>query len=79
MNCGGNIRNITEIGNLIRKIYKERVGGNPADLVRVYDKEGDYWVVRNDDTETRIAGLVVENRPEGKIAEALGSFHCIDE
>ncbi|MGA9476819.1 MAG: hypothetical protein WBV21_03515 [Desulfobacterales bacterium] len=73
------MRNITEIGNLIRKVYKERVGGDPADLVRVYDKEGDYWVVRNDDTETRIAALIVENRLEGKIAEALGSFHCIDE
>ena len=73
------MRNITEIGNLIKKIYKERVGGDPAHLVRVYDKAGDYWVVRNDDTETRIAGLVVENRLEDKIAEALDSFLFIDE
>lgn len=73
------MRNISEIGNIIRKVYKERVGGDPADLVRVYDKAGDYWVVRNDDTETRIAGLVVENRLEDKIAEALGSFRFIDE
>ena len=73
------MRNIFEIGNLIRKVYKERVGGDPADLVRVYDKAGDYWVVRNDDTETRIAGLVVENRLEDKIAEALSSFRFIDE
>jgi hypothetical protein len=73
------MRNITEIGNLIRKVYTERVGGDPADLVRVYDKAGDYWVVRNDDTETRIAGLVVENRLEDKIAEALGRFRFIDE
>jgi hypothetical protein len=36
-------------------------------------------VVRNDDTETRIAGSVVENRLEDKIAQALGSFHFIDE
>jgi hypothetical protein len=79
MNRGGNIRNITEIGNLIRKVYKERVGGNPADLVRVYDKEGNYWVVRNDDPEIRIAALVVENRLENKIAQALDSFHFIDE
>ncbi|MGB5618376.1 MAG: hypothetical protein WBM78_16140 [Desulfobacterales bacterium] len=73
------MRNITEIGNLIRKVYRERVGGDPADLVRVYDKEGYYWVVRNDDTETRIADLVVENRLEDKIAEALDRFHLIDE
>ena len=73
------MRNITEIGNLIKKVYEERVGGDPADLVRVYDKAGDYWVVRNDDTEARIAGLVVENRLEDKIAEALGSFDFIDE
>jgi len=72
------MRNINEIGNLIRKVYKERVGGDPADLIRVYDKAGDYVVVRNDDTETRIAGLVVENRLEDKIAEALGSFDFID-
>lgn len=73
------MRNINEIGNLIRKVYKERVGGDPADLIRVYDKEGDYRVVRNDDTEARIAGLLVENRLEDKIAEALGSFDFIDE
>ena len=36
-------------------------------------------MVRNDDTETRIVGLVVENRLESKIAEALDSFHFIDE
>ena len=73
------MRNITEIGNLIKKVYEERVGGDPADLVRVYDKAGDYWMVRNDDTEARIAGLLVENRLEDKIAEALGSFEFIDE
>jgi hypothetical protein len=73
------MRNITEIGNLIKKVYEERVGGDSADLVRVYDKAGDYWVVRNDDTEARIAGLVVENHLEDKIAEALGSFDFIDE
>jgi hypothetical protein len=73
------MRTINEIGDLIRRVYKERVGGDPADLIRVYDREGDYWVVRNDDTETRIAGLVVENRLEEKIAEALGSFYFIDE
>jgi hypothetical protein len=73
------MHNITEIGNLIKKVYKERVGGDPADLVRVYDKTGYYWVARNDDTEARIAGLLVENRLEDKIAEALGSFDFIDE
>ena len=35
------MRNITEIGNLIRKVYKERVGSDPADLVRVYAKADD--------------------------------------
>ena len=73
------MRNINEIGNLIRKVYKERAGGDPADLIRVYDKEGDYRVVRNDDTEARIAGLVAENRLVDKIAEALGRFDFIDE
>jgi hypothetical protein len=73
------MQNITEIGNLIRKVYQERLGGHPADLLRVYEKEGDYWVVRNDDTETRIAGLVVEKRLEDKIVEALDIFHFIDE
>jgi hypothetical protein len=73
------MRNITEIGNLIKKVYKGRVGGDPADLVRVYDKADAYWVVRNADTEARIAGLVVENRLEDKIAEALGRFDFIDE
>jgi hypothetical protein len=73
------MRHINEIGNLIKKVYEERVGGDPADLVRIYDSDGDYWVVRNDDTEARIAGSVVEDRLEDKIAEALGNFDLIDE
>jgi hypothetical protein len=35
-------------------------------------------VVRNDDTEARIAGLVVENHWQDKIAEALGNVDFFD-
>ena len=35
-------------------------------------------MVRNDDTEARIAGLVVENHWQDKIAEALGNVDFFD-
>ncbi len=69
---------LTEMGNLIRRIYQERVGGDPNDLIRVWDEGELIFVSKNDDTQTVIAvGDVIHGREES-IARALSSFQTVD-
>ena len=72
------MNNLWEISNLIKKIYKEKVGGNPDDLVRVYEKENTYHVTRNDDTETALKKEDIINQSEENIAIALKNFTLIE-
>jgi len=67
-----------QIGNMIKKVYLDKLGGNPDDLVHVYEKEGEIRVVRNDDSEARIDPRDIENLNEDRIAEALRDFEFID-
>ena len=67
-----------EIGELIKNVYKEKVGGNPDDLVRVYQKAKHFYVIRNDDTQTAILTEDIDSKNEDKIAEALNNFTLID-
>jgi hypothetical protein len=69
---------VREIGELIKNVYKEKVGGNPDDLVRVYQKNNRFYVIRNDDTETAILKEDIDSKNEDKIAEALKNFTLID-
>ncbi|HHP7234008.1 MAG TPA: hypothetical protein ACFCUC_05205 [Desulfobacterales bacterium] len=68
----------TQIGNMIKKVYVEKLSGNPDDLVHVYEKSGEIRVVRNDDTEACIAWQDIENLNEDRIAEALQNFELIE-
>jgi hypothetical protein len=67
-----------QIGNMIKKVYLEKLSGNPDDLVHVYEKAGEIRVVRNDDTEATIAWQDIENLNEDRIAEALRNFEFIE-
>jgi len=67
-----------DIGELIKKVYKDRLEGNPDDLVRVYQKEHLFYVIRNDDTQTAILSVDIDSKNEEKIAEALKNFTLID-
>jgi hypothetical protein len=69
---------VKEIGELIKKVYKEKVQGNPDDLVRVYQERNHYYVIRNDDSQTSILRDDIVSRNEDKIAEALYNFTLID-
>jgi uncharacterized secreted protein with C-terminal beta-propeller domain len=69
---------VREIGELIKKVYKEKVGGYPDDLVRVYQKKNRFYVIRNDDTQTAILKEDIVSKNEDKIAEALKNFTLID-
>ena len=69
---------IRETGELIKNIYNTKVGGNPDDLVRVYQKDKRFYVIRNDDTQTAILREDIDSINEDKIAEALKNFTLID-
>jgi hypothetical protein len=69
---------LREIGELIKKVYKEKVEGNPDDLVRVYQRNNLFYVVRNDDTQTAILSVDIDSNNEDKIAEALKNFTFIE-
>ena len=72
------MKSLRDVGKLVKKVYQEKVGGNPDDLVRIYEKQDNYWVVRNDDTETAIKKEDITNQREEKIAGALRNFKLID-
>jgi len=72
------MKEAVQFGNMIKKVYLEKLGGNPDDLVHVYADEREVRVVRNDDTETRIRRTDIENLNEDRIAAALRNFEFID-
>ena len=69
---------VREIGELIKNVYKEKVGGNPDDLVRVYQKNNRFYVIKNDDTQTAILREDIDSKNEDEIADALNNFTLID-
>ena len=69
---------VREIGELIKNVYQTKVGGNPDDLVRVYQKTNRFYVIRNDDTQTSILREDIVSKNEEKISEALKNFTLID-
>lgn len=73
------MQSLQEIGNLIKKIYRERLEGDPLDLVRVYRKGNEYRVVRNDDSEARIPAADLESGLTGRVVAALKNFKLIDD
>jgi len=67
-----------EYGWWIKKVYMEKAGGDPEELIRFW-KEGDtYYVLKNDDTRTALQKEDIEKRREDHIAEALKNFRPID-
>ncbi|MFZ7127082.1 MAG: hypothetical protein ACOWWM_13095 [Desulfobacterales bacterium] len=65
---------LIEMGDMIRRIYRERSGGDPQDLVRVWDEGDLLFVLKNDDTQSVMPiGDVIHGR-EDAIAKALENF-----
>ena len=69
---------IIEIGNRLKAIYKDQVGGNPDDLIRIWDDGVWYYVLRNDDTQSVFPIRYLAENREGEIAEALRQFKPVD-
>ena len=69
---------IVEVGNKLKAIYKNQVGGNPDDLIRIWDDGFWYYVLRNDDTQSVIPIRYLAENRESAIAEALRAFKPVD-
>ena len=69
---------IIELGNRLKAIYKDQVGGNPDDLIRIWDDGVWYYVLRNDDTQSIFPIRYLAENREAEIAEALRQFKPVD-
>ena len=67
-------KRIFQLGQKIKRIYRDEVGGDPQDLIRIWDDGAWYYIVRNDDTQ---AAVPIRDLAEGRneqVAEALRRF-----
>ena len=70
-------KRVFQLGQKIKRIYRDEVGGDPQDLIRIWDDGAWYYIVRNDDTQ---AVVPVRDLAEGRneqVAEALRRFQPI--
>jgi len=71
-------KRVYQLGEKIKQLYKDEVGGNPKDLIRIWDDGAWYYVVRNDDTQAVLQIRdVAEDRKERLVA-SLRRFQPID-
>lgn len=69
---------LIEMGNQIKRVYTDRLGGDPEELIRIWDEGEFMFVLKNDDTQAVIAvGDLIHGREEN-IARALETFQPVD-
>jgi hypothetical protein len=68
---------IYQLGQKIKQLYQDEVGGNPKDLIRIWDDGAWYYVMRNDDTQAVVPIRDVAEDRRDHIVEALRKFQPI--
>ena len=68
---------IYQLGQKIKQLYQDEVGGNPKDLIRRWDDGAWYYVMRNDDTQAVVPIRDVAEDRRDHIVEALRKFQPI--
>ena len=68
---------IYQLGQKIKQLYQDEVGGNPKDLIRIWDDGAWYYVVRNDDTQAVVPIRDLAEDRRDHIVEALRKFRPI--
>ena len=71
-------KRIYQLGQKIKQLYRDEVGGNPQDLIRIWDDGAWYYVVRNDDTQAVLQVRDVAEDRRDRIAAALRQFQPIE-
>ena len=67
-------RRIFDLGARLKAIYKNRIGGDPDDLIRIWDDGVWYYVLRNDDTQTVFPIRYLAENREAEVVDALRQF-----
>jgi hypothetical protein len=70
-------KRVYQLGKKIKQLYKDELGGNPEDLIRIWDDGAWYYVVRNDDTQAVLQIRDVAEDRKDPIIEALRQFQPI--
>ena len=68
---------IYQLGQKIKQLYQDEVGGNPKDLIRIWDDGAWYYIVRNDDTQAVVPIRDLAEDRRDHIVEALPRFQPI--
>ncbi len=69
---------IFDLGQRLKTIYRNKIGRDPDELIRVWDDGVWYYVLRNDDTQSVFpVRYLAENREE-QITEALRNFKPVE-
>jgi hypothetical protein len=68
---------IYQLGQKIKQLYQDEVGGNPKDLIRIWDDGAWYYIVRNDDTQAVVPIRDLAEDRRDHIVEALWRFQPI--
>ena len=68
---------IYQLGQKIKQLYQDEVGGNPKDLIRIWDDGAWYYVMRNDDTQAVVPIRDLAEDRRDRIVEALRKFQPI--
>ena len=70
-------KRIFQLGQRIKQIYQDELGGDPQDLIRLWDDGAWYYIVRNDDTQTAVPVRDLAEDRKDEIVEALRRFQPI--
>ncbi len=69
---------IFDLGQRLKTIYRNKIGRDPDELIRVWDDGVWYYVLRNDDTQSVFpVRYLAENREE-EISAALRNFKPVE-
>lgn len=68
---------VYQLGQKIKQLYQDEVGGNPKDLIRIWDDGVWYYVVRNDDTQAVLPVRDVAEDRKNTLVAALRQFQPI--
>jgi hypothetical protein len=69
---------IFELGQRLKAIYRERLGGDPDELIRIWDDGVWYYVLRNDDTQAVFPIRYLAENREADVVDALRQFKPVD-
>ena len=67
-------KRIYQLGRKIKALYRDEVGGDPEDLIRIWDDGVGYYILRNDDTQTVVPIRDVAEDRRDHIVAALRNF-----